>query len=72
MYVRKHINGNNVVLSVCDEDIIGKKFEEWDLQLDINKSFFCGELKSEDEVEKLLRTFGNINIVGKKICWSRS
>ncbi|MBI2671142.1 DUF424 family protein [Candidatus Woesearchaeota archaeon] len=66
MYTKIHKSGNKEILAVCDEDIIGRVFEEGDLQLKVSEYFFYGEKKSEKEVLKLIEEFENVNLVGKK------
>ena len=66
MYIKIHKSEKSEVLAVCDEDIIGKTFEEKDLQLKISETFYKGEKKSEKEVLDLIENFDNINMVGKK------
>ena len=66
MYIKIHKSGNSEVLAVCDEEIMGKTFEEKDLQLKISESFYKGEKKSEMEVLDIIENFDNMNIVGKK------
>ncbi len=66
MYIKINKSGEAEVLAVCDEDILGKTFEEKDLQLKISESFYKGEKKSEKEVLNLIENFDNINLVGKK------
>jgi hypothetical protein len=66
MYVKIHISQNAKVVTICDECLIGKKFEEKDLQLNVSEKFYKGEKKSEKEVVEILKQEDNINIVGEK------
>lgn len=58
------------VVAICDSDLIGKRFEEGDLQLDIKESFYGKEEFSETEaiiiLKKMQREDATFNIVGKK------
>lgn len=58
------------VVAVCDSDLIGKRFEEGDLQLDIKENFYGKEEFSEPEtiviLKKMQREDATFNIVGKK------
>ena len=67
MYVKLH-EGSSKILAVCDEDLVGKSFEEGDLYLDVNEEFYKGEKKTKDEVLELLKSneFQSFNIVGKE------
>jgi len=50
---------------VTDADIIGKKFEEERLQLDLTKKFYQGETKSKEEAKELMRTARHMHLTGK-------
>ncbi len=63
--IHKTFDGRNV-LAVCDSDLLGKKFEEKDLQIDLNSAFYKGEEKSEKEILELFKKASTINLVGKK------
>jgi len=58
------------VVAVCDSDLIGRRFEEGDLQLDIKENFYGKEKFSEPEamiiLKKMQREDATFNIVGKK------
>jgi hypothetical protein len=57
------------IIAVCDESLIGKKFEEGNVQLDIRQDFYEGELMNEEEVIELLKDAATedstFNIVGE-------
>ena len=54
MLVKVHKNTEGqILLAICDDDLIGKKFEEGNLQLDLSSDFYKGEEKSEDEIMDL-------------------
>ena len=40
--IKIHMSYRNVI-AVCDEDLLGKKFEDEKRQLDIKEGFFKGE-----------------------------
>ncbi|MFA6974259.1 MAG: DUF424 family protein [Parcubacteria group bacterium] len=58
------------IVIICDSDLIGKKFEEGEFQLDIKESFYNGEKTSEKEAIEILidmkKEDATFNIVGKK------
>jgi len=66
MLIKIHKMKDREVISLCDEELIGKKFEEKDLQLEISERFYKGEKLPEEEIVKILKNVDNINIVGKK------
>lgn len=67
MIVKEHksIEGRKIV-AICDEDLIGKKFEDRRLQLDLNSNFYKGEKKTKEEVLKIFERADILNLVGKK------
>lgn len=57
------------IVAVCDSDLLGKKFEEGKMQLDVNEKFYGGK---EYEKKKALKILKNaleddacFNFVGK-------
>ena len=67
MIVKIHkTEGNKMVLAVCDSDLLNKKFEEGEKQLDLTSDFYKGEEKSNKEVCDLMRNSYIINLVGEK------
>lgn len=69
MYV-KVINSYRYVVAICDENLIGKRFEQEDSQLDIKENFYKGEKMSEQETIELIKKMviedATFNIVGKE------
>jgi hypothetical protein len=60
------------LVSVCDSELIGKRFEQGELQLDVKENFFKGEgnIFREDQVIGIMKSMfkedATFNIVGKK------
>ncbi len=65
MYVKIH-KGSTTIVAICDDDLIGKELREGKLCLKISEYFYKGEKKSEQEVEEIMKTADNLNIVGKR------
>ena len=59
-------NYSRIVLAVCDKELLGKKFEEGNKQLDLASDFYEGEEKTEKETGDLMRNAYMINLVGDK------
>lgn len=57
------------VIAVCDSDLVGKKFEEGKVQLEINEAFFSGKELNEDDaialIKEKLAEDACFNFVGK-------
>jgi hypothetical protein len=64
------IKSSRYVVGLADEELIGKKFEEGKLQLDVKESFYKGEKKSKEEIKDILIKMkiedATFNIVGDK------
>jgi uncharacterized protein len=58
------------VVAVCDKEILGKKFEEGKLQLDVKESFFKGKETSKEEAIEIMQDMkledSTFNIIGEK------
>jgi len=71
MLVKIHKSYRDVV-AICDSELLGKKFQQGKLQIDLNGEFFNGEEKSESEtleiIEDIAREDATFNIVGDKSC----
>lgn len=60
------------VVALCDTELLGKKFEQENKQLDLKESFYKGDEVSEEEVVEILKKLSaedaTFNIVGEKSC----
>ena len=69
MLVKIHKSYRNVI-AICDSDLIDKKFESGDLQLDLTTEFFKGDEMTEPAVLNLIESASledaTFNIVGEK------
>ncbi len=63
--VHKTQDGRRIV-AICDNELIGKKFEEGNLQLDLSSSFYRCEEMSEEDIIRLIKGSYIVNIVGEK------
>ena len=57
------------IIAVCDENLIGKIFEEGKFQLDVKESFFKGETASEAQLIEIMidssKEDATFNIIGE-------
>ncbi len=69
MHIKIHRSYRTVV-AIADSDLIGKKFEEGQLQLDIRENFYKDREVNEEQLIKLIQLQkvedATFNIVGKK------
>ena len=58
------------VIAICDSELLGRKLEEGNRQLDLSGEFFKGEEKKEEEILEFIKDIAKedatFNIVGKK------
>ena len=66
-FVFKQKNSTHgIVMIVTDKNIIGKKFENEKLQLDLTKEFYQGTEKSKEEILELLKKAYIVHFTGEK------
>lgn len=65
MIVKIHKKNNRTIVAVCDKDILGRKFEQDDLQLDLASDFYAGAEMDEKEAGDLIRNADIINLAGR-------
>ena len=66
MYMKKYDTEGQLIVAVCDKDIIGKKFREGELVLKLEEGFYKGDKVSEEEVKEALSCATIANIAGEK------
>ena len=66
----KIIKSYRDIVTICDSELLGKKFEEGNLQLDVKENFFNGEKTSEEKAIEIMKDMekedSTFNIVGEK------
>ncbi|MBD3304704.1 DUF424 family protein [Candidatus Woesearchaeota archaeon] len=65
MIVKIHKKDEKTVVAVCDSDLLGKRLEQGDLQLDLTSDFYKGEEMDEKEAGDLIRNADIVNLVGR-------
>ncbi len=66
MFMKKYDTDGQTIVAVCDKNIIGKKFREGALVLQLDECFYKGEDACEGEVKEALQSATIANIAGKK------
>jgi len=68
MLVKIHSSYRRIV-AICDNELLGKKFEEGKKAIEIKESFFKGDEKTEQEILKIIEEStgedATFNIIGK-------
>lgn len=66
MYLKTHRQGAEVLIAVCDCEILGKTFAEGHLRMEVSPEFFGDEKASCSEVEVALAGATMANFVGRR------
>jgi len=66
MYLKTYRQGAEVLIAVCDCEILGKTFAEGHLRMEVSPEFFGDEKASCSEVEVALARATMANFVGRR------
>ena len=64
--IKMYKQGNDLLLAACDENLIGKEFEEGKYHLEISEKFYKGEKITKEVLKKFLEESTIANLVGKE------
>ncbi|MBU4501930.1 MAG: DUF424 family protein [Nanoarchaeota archaeon] len=64
--IKIHESTGNQIVAAADKELIGKKFKEGEICLDVSERFYKGEEKTDDEILKIFKDSSNTNLVGEK------
>lgn len=64
--LRMHRCGKDLILAAADKDLLGRKFAEGELRLDVHKEFYEGEDASEEMLLNRLTMCTVANLVGEE------
>ncbi|UCE36894.1 MAG: DUF424 family protein [Thermoplasmata archaeon] len=67
IWIKVYTTQGETLLAACDDEVLGKTFEEGELQLEVSKSFYGGEKVSCELFEEQLTVATIVNLVGKKV-----
>ena len=56
----------NMMLNICDAELLGKKFIQDNLNMHISESYYGERFVEKEEAEDLLKKSSIINMVGKE------
>src|SRR3989304_3876828 len=56
----------NLMLNICDTDLVGRTIKKEDFSLNISKSYFADRFVEKAEAEELLKNYAIINLVGEE------
>ena len=63
--IKIYKEGNDLLIGACDEELIGKKFEDGKFQIDVSKDFYDGERIAPEILKKYLEEATIANLVGE-------
>ena len=70
MYINVISSSVRDVVAICDDELLGKVFEEGKVQLNVKENFYAGEKKTREEVLKLVDFYkkedATFNVVGEE------
>ena len=56
----------NLMLNICDANLVGRVLTKDDFSLNISRSYFAERFVEKAEAEELLKKYAIINMVGKE------
>jgi len=56
----------NLMLNICDAELVGRIIKKDDFSMTISKSYFADRFVERSEAEELLKKYSIINLVGKE------
>lgn len=66
MFMKQYETDTQLIVAVCDKELIGKKFQQGELTLKLEPSFYKGADASESEVKEALSCATIANIAGER------
>ncbi len=57
---------NNLMLNICDEDLVGRVLRKDDFYMNISKSYFGQRIVERSEAEDLMKKSSILNMAGKE------
>ncbi|HJH31632.1 MAG TPA: DUF424 family protein [Methanosarcinaceae archaeon] len=66
MYLKIHKSGSEILVAVCDRNLLGKKLEHDNVNVEISEEFYRGDIASDEQVIEALTNAKSANLFGKK------
>ena len=66
MYLKIHQSGTEIIVAVCDKDILGKKLKHGDVNVVISEGFYKGDIAPEEQVIEALANAKTANLFGER------
>ena len=65
VYVKVHNRGRDMVVAICDEDLLGKTFVDGAVKIEVSEQFYGGEKMKIEEAMKIAKRATIANFLGK-------
>jgi len=66
MYIKEYNSGSELLVAVCDQELVGRSFKDGELHLTVSERFYKGEEATEEDVIGSLRHATIANLVGRR------
>lgn len=67
MYIKLKKIGNNVLLAICDCEIVGRTLREGKIVFSVTEDFYKGALVEIEEAVAMIENSTIVNMVGKNV-----
>ena len=67
IYIKVYKAFGERILAACDAEILGKKFSEGDLQIEVKRSFYSGKLTNLETLKEELEKATIANLTGNNV-----
>jgi len=64
--IKIYKRGNDILIGACDENLLGKKFQDGKFQIDVKKEFYDGQRVKPKSFLKYLEEATIANLVGSE------
>ncbi|HDM22785.1 MAG TPA: DUF424 family protein [Methanomicrobia archaeon] len=66
VFIKIYKTGGDLLIAVCDKDLLGKRFMFNDIMFEVKESFYGGEKKDIEEIRSILEKATILNLVGNE------
>ncbi len=67
VYIKVYETAGDVLIAVCDEDILGKTFSFGDIDFEVKESFYRGNREKLEDIKSTLERATVLNLVGTAV-----
>ncbi len=67
IWIKVYTTQGETLLAACDDDLLGKTFEEGELRLAVSESFYGGEKVSREIFMEQLKEATIVNLIGRDV-----